>query len=484
MEPGLATRGDVNPVDKAQYGWPFESEDLDVFLEAAPGRQDVVLSKPNATKAEAVSSAEAPIIHVCLDGRSTTALVDTGASVTVISQDLWTNIGSPELRRPRTGHVSAENTPMPVLGVWTATVRLAYQDATFPVWVMQNSVTPCILDINILRRKVLLKFDLFVKTSKAPGRTDLIECHINTAGASPIKSAPFRVTQKEGEIMEAEIRQYLDLGLIRKSTSPWASPVLMIRKPDGSIRFCIDYRKLNDVTAKDCYPMHRVDDLLDFLGKAKYFSTMDVASGYWNVRMAEDSIEKTAFTCKLGLYSGVLQDHLWRTCLVYLDDVIIFSKDFGSHLVRIQQVLTCLQDAGFKLKMSKCQWGRNRVAFLGHIITLGGILLNPEKVKAVLRIRPLNNVAQVRSFLGLTGGNSRALPSWHPDFDVPFTIFVDACPIALGAVLTQEQDGRQRVIAYASQALDASQRKWIAKKDGTSEIECYGLVWATTKFRP
>ncbi|KAF0702737.1 hypothetical protein AaE_015742 [Aphanomyces astaci] len=393
-------------------------------------------------------------------------------------------------------------------------------------------------------RKVLAKFDLFVTTSKAPGRTDIVKCHINTANASPIKSAPFRVTQKEGEIMEAEIKQYLDLGLIRKSTSPWASPVLMIRKPDGSIRFCIDYRKLNDVTVKDCYPMPRVDDLLDILGKAKYFSTMDVASGYWNVRMADDSIEKTAFTCRYGLYKwlvmpfglcnavpqferlmeGVLQEHIWRTCLVYLDDVIIFSEDFGSHLVRLQQILTCLQEAGFKLKMSKCQWGKDKVAFLGHTVTPGGILPNPEKVKAVLRIKPLRNVAQVRSFLGLAGyfrrfikgyaQISRPLESlkttevfeWtpecqdsldmlkrklasppilaYPDFDLPFTICVDACPIALGAVLLQEQQGRHRVISYASQALDTSQQKWISKKDGTSEIECFGLVWATGKFRP
>ena len=106
--------------------------------------------------------------------------------------------------------------------------------------------------------------------------------------------------------MEAEIKQYLELGLIRPSSSPWASPVLMIRKPDGSIRFCIDFRKLNDVTIKDRYPIPRVDDLLDVLGNAKYYSTMDVASGYWNVKMDERSIEKTAFTCKFGLYEWLV----------------------------------------------------------------------------------------------------------------------------------------------------------------------------------
>ncbi|KAH9151360.1 hypothetical protein AeRB84_006009, partial [Aphanomyces euteiches] len=272
-------------------------------------------------------------------------------------------------------------------------------------------------------RKLLLEFDIFVTTSKAPGRTDRTKCTINTGNAAPIKSAPYRVSQREGELMEAEIRQYEDLGLIRLSTSPWASPVLMIRKPDGSIRFCIDYRKLNDVTIKDRYPMPRVDDLLDVVGKSKYFSTMDVASSYWNVRMEEESIPKTAFVCKFGLYEwlvmpfglcnavpqferrmeDVLRDQLWMSCLVYLDDVIVFSPDFATHISRLRDVLTCLQSAGFKLKMSKCHWGKTSVAFLGHIVTPAGILPNPEKVKSVLRVRPLRNVAEVRAFLGLAG---------------------------------------------------------------------------------
>ncbi|KAF0728980.1 hypothetical protein Ae201684P_003563 [Aphanomyces euteiches] len=269
-------------------------------------------------------------------------------------------------------------------------------------------------------RKILLQHDIFVTTSKAPGRTDLVKYYINTGSAPPIKQAPYRVSQRESEIMEAEIQQYLGLGLIRPSTSPWASPVLMIRKPDGSIRFCIDYRRLNEVTIKD---LPRIDDLLDVLGNAKYFSTKDVASGYWNVRMEEDSIPKTAFTCKFGLYEWlvmpfglcnavpqferlmehVLRDQIWRSCLVYLDDVIVYSDNFTSHLARVNDVLCCFARAGFKLKMSKCHWGKSSIAFLGHIVTPAGILPNPEKVKSVLKIRALRNVAEVRAFLGLAG---------------------------------------------------------------------------------
>jgi len=327
----------------------------------------------------------------------------------------------------------------------------------------------------------------------------------------------------------------------------------MIRKPDGSIRFCIDYRKLNSVTVKDCYPMPRVDDLLDVLGRARLFSTMDAASGYWNVPMAKDSIHKTAFTCKFGLYEWlvmpfglcnavpaferlmetVLVDYRWRTCLVYLDDVIVFSEDFGTHLVRLKQVLTCFKNAGFKLKLSKCHWCKSSITILGHVITPAGILPNPEKIKSVLKVKELKNVAEVRAFLGLTSYFRRFIRSYstiaepleklktaeefvwsqeckdalatlkrrlvsppilaHPNFDEPFSIYTDASHLAVGAILMQKQHGKERVIAFASKSLDKTQRKWGTKKsvltdiasaaNGISEIECYGIVWATRKFR-
>ncbi|KAE8996169.1 hypothetical protein PF011_g16016 [Phytophthora fragariae] len=215
--------------------------------------------------------------------------------------------------------------------------------------------------------------DLFVESSKKPGRADLLMFEIDTGDNRPIKQQPYRVSGAEGEVMEAEVEEYLDLGLIRPSNSPWASPVLMIRKPDGGIRFCIDYRRLNAVTVKDCYPMPSIDDILDVLGDARLFSTMDIASGYWNVPMHENSVAKTAFTCKYGLYEWlvmpfgfsnavpaferlmetVLVDLKWRVCLVYLDDCVIFSKDFPSHLIRVRQDLTRFRQAGFKLKMKK-----------------------------------------------------------------------------------------------------------------------------------
>ncbi|KAG3101773.1 hypothetical protein PI125_g14368 [Phytophthora idaei] len=202
---------------------------------------------------------------------------------------------------------------------------------------------------------------------------------IDTGDSLQIEQQPYRVSLAEGEVMEAEVSQYLDLKLTRPSTSPWDSPVLTIREPDGGIRFCIDYRKLNAVTVKDCYPMSLIDDILDVLGDAELISTMNIASGYWNVPMEEDSIPKTMFTCEYGLYEWllmpfglcnavpaferlmetVLVDLMWRICLVYLDDCAIFSEDFPSHLVRVRQVLTRFREAGFKLKTKKCEWGRS-----------------------------------------------------------------------------------------------------------------------------
>ena len=315
--------------------------------------------------------------------------------------------------------------------------------------------------------------------------------------------------------------------------------MLMIRKPDGSIRFCIDYRKLNSVTIKDSYPMPRIDDLLDVLGRAKLFSSMDVASGYWNVPMAEDSISRTAFTTKFGLYEwkvmpfgltnapagfqklmdSVLNNIKWKICLVYLDDCVIFSEDFATHLLRVREVLSRFREAGFKLKLSKCYWGRTSIPFLGHLITTQGILPNPDKVAVVLQAERPTDVSSLRSFTGLTsyfrrfvkGYATIAAPleklkqkdiewKWtsdceeaflilkrrlasppilaYPDWNLSFVLHTDASLNAIGAVLLQKQEGKERVIAYAGRVTNKTEKKY-----GITQLECLAIVFGVKKFR-
>ncbi|OWZ08077.1 Retrovirus-related Pol Polyprotein from transposon 412 [Phytophthora megakarya] len=297
--------------------------------------------------------------------------------------------------------------------------------------------------------------------------------------------------------------------------------LMMIRKPDGGVRFCINYRKLNAVTIKDTYPMPLIDDILDVLNKAKLFSTMDIASGYWNVPMDPDSIEKTAFTRKFGLYEWRVMpfglcnavhafERLMEMCW-WISSGGLASDDFRTHLVRVRQALERFRAAGFKLKMKKCHWGRNPVAFLDHIVTPSGILTNPEKVKAVMNVARPHALHMVRAFLDLTSCFRRYIPGfgtiaaplerlkergtvfrWNEDCEVAFNqlqrslrfkLYGDLSYLAVGACLMQEVDDRDRAVAFASKMFVDSQRHLIDKTNGITEIECWGVAWSTRKFR-
>ena len=195
----------------------------------------------------------------------------------------------------------------------------------------------------------------------------------------------------------------LGKGIISPSVSPWANPIVLVKKPDDSVRFCVDYRKLNDVTHKDSYPLPRIDDTLDRLGGAQFFSTLDLQSGYWQVPVAGKDQEKTAFITPQGLYefksmpSGLcnapatFQRMMYAVqrclsplyCLVYLDVVIFFSHTFRDHLLRLEAVLTALRYAKWKIKPKKCHLLLGEVHFLDHVVSAEGISTDPEKVQAV-----------------------------------------------------------------------------------------------------
>ena len=229
-----------------------------------------------------------------------------------------------------------------------------------------------------LHTLLLSNHEAFAVEKGERGETDLIQMEIETEDASPkrqpVRHMPFAVRQQ----VASQLRDMQDQGVITPSHSPWASPVVLVKKKDGSIRFCVDYRSLNAVTKADQFPIPRIDDLLDQLGKAKYFSTLDLASGYWQVQMHPGSAEKTAFITHQGLFEfnvmpfglrnapAVFQRLMQRVLAglnpedgpdfvsVYLDDVLVFSETLEEHLRHLSLVINRILSAGLKLRPSKC----------------------------------------------------------------------------------------------------------------------------------
>ena len=267
---------------------------------------------------------------------------------------------------------------------------------------------------------LLLKYiDVFAKSKIDMGRTDIVQHKINTGSAQPIKQPPRRVPYAKRDEAAQEVQRMLDTGVIEPSNSPWSSPVVLVTKKDGSLRYCIDYRKLNSVTIKDSYPLPRIDDSLDALRGSKWFSCLDLASGYWQLMLDPADKEKTAFVTQQGLFQfrvlpfglcnapatferlmeSVLAGLNFETCLLYLDDIIVFSDTFEKHIDRLEKVLQRLRSAGLKVSPKKCQFFQE-VAFLGHVVNRYGIASSPDKISAVQEWPIPNNVHDVRSFLG------------------------------------------------------------------------------------
>ena len=211
--------------------------------------------------------------------------------------------------------------------------------------------------------------------------------------------------------------------VIEDANSPWSAPVLLVGKKDGSQRLVVDFRKLNQVTKKDRYPLPNISDTLDALGQAKFFSTLDLAAGYWQRQMEHGDREKTVFTTSRGhnhfkvlpfglcngpstfqrLMDRVLKGLQNKICLVYLNDIIIYSKTFEDHLIHLREVFARLRDANLKLKPRKCFICRRRVSYLGHVVTESGVEPDPESVAKILNCTEPTTLDYVKSFLGLTG---------------------------------------------------------------------------------
>ena len=383
--------------------------------------------------------------------------------------------------------------------------------------------------------------EVFSERTGKIGRSSCIQHEIHTKGA-PIRQPYRRQNPYVRQMEQEQVTEMLDQEVIRPSTSPWASPVVMVKKKDGSMRFCVDYRKLNSVTEKDAYPLPRIDDTLESLHGSRYFSTLDLKAGYWQVPVREEDKKKTAFRTSSGrLYEwnrlpfglcnapatfSRLMDHVltglsWEICLFYLDDIIVFSRTWEEHLQRLEIVFKRLLEQGLTLGATKCKLAAKEVEFLGHVVNKEGLRPNPALLDSITRIPQPKTVKDVRSFLGLAsyyrrfvkGFSNIAAPlnrllekskekevNWtpeceeafltlktslttapvtaYPDFDKPFRLYTDASNVGLGAILAQVQEGKERIICCASRSLNKSEQNYPATKK-----ECLAIVWGIKIFR-
>ena len=390
------------------------------------------------------------------------------------------------------------------------------------------------------------KLDKFLKKHEDMFAEDLYELGHTTEEVHSIPTnCPFPPTQRAyhypphyNDFIKEEIERMLENGIIRESTSSWASPIVVVKKKNNKLRFCVDYRKVNACTEQDKYPLPLIADIFDSLEGSKYFSSLDLASGYWQMEVAEEDKKKTAFISKHGLYefnrmpfgltnapasfqrlmNKVLKNENGKFVVVYLDDINIYSKSFEEHLEHLEIVFSRLRQAGLKLGKDKCSFAKTQLEFLGHIVRRDGLHPDPKKVEKVRDWPTPKTVKEIRSFLGLASYYRRFMKdfskiakpmyklirkdeefNWgkeqeeafnklkqllinapvvaYPDFNKPFILHTDGSHTGLGAVLEQkDEEGRGRVIAYASRTIRGAEERYSA-----TELEFLALHWACTQ---
>jgi hypothetical protein len=354
-------------------------------------------------------------------------------------------------------------------------------------------------------------------------------------GTAPISKRPYRMPPAELAKLKKQLQELLDKRFIRPSTSPWGCPALFVKKKDESLRLCVDYHPLNAVTIKNKYPLPRIDVLFDQLVGAKVFSKIDLRSGYHQIKIRASDIPKTAFSTRYGLYeylvmsfgltnapayfmylmNSVFMPELDKFVVVFIDDILVYSKNEAEHAEHLHIVLQRLHDHRLYAKLSKYEFWLREIKFLGHNISPDGVSVDPEKVQEVINWKPLATVRQIRSFLGLAGYYRRFIldfsriakpmtellkkgvkyewsqkceDAFHalrqhlttapvlaqPDNTKSFEVYCDASGTGLGCVLMQDN----RVIAYASRALRPHEQNY-----PTHDLELAAIVHALKIWR-
>lgn len=401
--------------------------------------------------------------------------------------------------------------------------------------------------------------EVFAQNDLDFGRTDQVNHQIKLSDETPFKHRARPIHPHDLEAVRKHLQELLQAGVIRESDSSFSSPIVVVRKKNGDVRLCIDYRKLNLQTVKDAYALPNLEEAISTLIGSKWFSVLDLKSGYYQIEVKEADKPKTAFVCPMGFWEfnrmpqGVTNapstfQRLMERCmgemnlkevLVFLDDIIVFSKTLEEHEVRLMKVLACLREFGLKLSPEKCTFFQTSVKYLGHIVSQDGVGTDPGKVEALKKWPRPQDLKQLRSFLGFSGYYRRFikdyssivkpltdLTSGYPplhkntkhktqtyqyhdpkkafgdrwtdscelafntiieklttapvlgftDPKLPYVLHTDASTTGLGAALYQEQDGHMRVIAYASRGLSRSESRYPAHK-----LEFLALKWAVVE---
>ena len=376
----------------------------------------------------------------------------------------------------------------------------------------------------------------FCTSMKDLGKTDVHEHNIETFdNVLPQKQRFYRASYEVKKEIEKQVDELLQNDLIEPSTSPWASPVVMVKKPSGAYRFAIDYRKLNSVTKPMNFPLPRLEDIFDTIGesKSKIFTLLDLTSGFWQLPLSSESKHKSAFVTHHGQYQWkrlpfglsnatitfqetmckVFQGMNWKMVLIYVDDFLILSQNFEQHLQHLKMVFERLDTANLKLSPAKCQFAVKEVKFLGHIVSKKGIQANPEKCEAIKNFPQPNNVKQLRSFIGLSNFYRKFIKDYSkkisplnqllkkgkkfvwcekcqlafdkvkqsltsppilkfPNIQKEFILTTDASSEAIGYILGQkDEQGNEAVISYGGRALRPAEKNYTI-----SELECLAVI--------